>query len=246
MGKLKPWLRFIEGENGDGGGSAEGAQNDAGGSNDDNGDNDAGNDDRGSGDDSDDDDAGDDDGDDSDSWKKKSRTWEKRAKADAKRIRDLEKQQQDFQDSIATALGLKKGENADPKQLAQDLSAKDEEISAMKLENSILRAAPSLGVDGDMLLDSRSFSQKVEDLDPDSGDFRKDLQSLIRDELKNRPNLALRGGAAGGENKGRKSGKETQGKGAGEQLTREDLKKMTPAEIEKARTEGRLKNLLGG
>lgn len=251
MGKLKPWLMFIEGDNGGtGGGSAEGSEGGADDTGGDNSGNDtdinSGGDDRGSGDDSDDDD--DADGDDDGDWKKKSRLWEKRARNDQKRIKQLEKEQKDFQNSIATALGLKKGEDADPKQLAKDLSAKDEEISAMKLENSILRAAPSMGVDGDMLLDSRSFSNKVAELDADDKDFKKDLQALIREELKSRPNLALRGTSGGGVGEkggSRKSGKETQGKGTGEQLTREDLKSMTPAEIEKARLDGRLKNLLG-
>lgn len=67
------------------------------------------------------------------------------------------------------------------------------------------------------------------------------IEDALADLLKKKPHLAAKadrrftGSADGGARKGSKP----------DQLTRDDLKKMTPAQIEKARNDGRLNELMG-
>lgn len=68
------------------------------------------------------------------------------------------------------------------------------------------------------------------------------IAEAIDDLLKSKPYLAAQGGKRFG---GSADGGARNGKSKPSQLTREDLKRMSPAEIVKARSEGRLADVLG-
>lgn len=79
-------------------------------------------------------------------------------------------------------------------------------------------------------------------LDPTSPSFVADLESAIAAAVEADPDLKIAPAA-----KPHRSGAEIPGRSGGsDQLTREQLKGMTPAEINKARESGQLKKLLGG
>lgn len=90
--------------------------------------------------------------------------------------------------------------------------------------------------------DARALlASKVDDfIDGDAVDADA-IDAALADLLKRKPHLAVQdgkrfaGSADGGPRKGTKP----------DQLTRQDLKRMTPAQIEKAQDEGRLNDLMG-
>jgi hypothetical protein len=90
--------------------------------------------------------------------------------------------------------------------------------------------------------DARALlASRVEDFVDDGQVDLDAINEALTDLLKKKPHLAaakparFQGGADGGARKGSKP----------DQLTRDDLKKMTPAQIVKAQDEGRLNDLLG-
>lgn len=68
---------------------------------------------------------------------------------------------------IGKALGLvQDDEPADPAKLTEQLTAKDAEAKQARVELAVFRAASEVGADPNLLLDSRTFLNKVAGLDP--------------------------------------------------------------------------------
>ena len=124
--------------------------------------------------------------------------------------------------------------STDPAELAKQVSAKDEELAATKMELAVLRVA---GEKGNDLLDSRKFLASIKGLEVGSEAFN----AKVKEAADARPDPKNAG-------KTKSAGKDlTGGKpDTKEQLTREQLKGMSPEEIEKAESEGRLTALLSG
>lgn len=89
---------------------------------------------------------------------------------------------------LGKALGLiKDGDDTpDPDQLTAQLTEQTNTAKQAQLELSVYRAANKQGVDADTLLDSRSFLEKVADLDPTK---TADIETAIQDAVKNNPRL---------------------------------------------------------
>lgn len=183
-------------------------------------------------------------------WKSRARQHEDAAKAARKERADALADR----DKLSKVLdGLRKaldpdgaGKDASPEELAKQAAQQAEqaraEVKLAKVELAAERAARRAGADVDALLDSRQFLTAIADLDPADDKFAEQVDEAVKAAIEARPSLKAnapkpRSGAAdmtgGGAN------------GSG-QLSRADLKTMTPAAIEKARKDGRLKNLLGG
>lgn len=162
-------------------------------------------------------------------WRTHARDWEKRAKTSNKQLEQVKK-----------LLGLTKDEDLDPKELSEKLQTSNTQYAETVRENKVLRYAPKAGVDADALLDSRRFMSAVAELDTDSASFDKDLQKLIADEVKARPSLKVVPETKPPAKSGTPVDNSTK-----PQLTRDDLKKMSPEDIVKAQNEGRLNDLLG-
>jgi hypothetical protein len=163
-------------------------------------------------------------GDDTD-WKAQARRHENEKKATAKQL-----------EAIKKALGLSKDSKLSPEELQEKLSEADTDRADTKRENMVLRHAAKLGVDGDDLMDSRKFMNKLKELDMDDANYSDKVKALVTAESKGSKKSA-------GTPKGAAP---LDGKPAGTQLTRADLKKMSPDEIVKAQEKGLLKDLLGG
>ncbi len=188
-------------------------------------------------------------GDDGTDWKARSRQNEDRAKAN-KKAADEALAERDQARATLDALRKLVDPNAkadeDPKEAAQKLLTRAEQaeakLRARDIRDALAAAGRKAGADTDLLVDSKAVLDKAADLDPSDPKFAADVEAIVEQALEARPSLKAnkpkpRSGAAdmtgGGAN------------GSG-QLTRADLKTMTPAAIEKARKDGRLKNLLGG
>lgn len=168
-------------------------------------------------------------------WKARSRQNEAGKKAAEKKLA-----------SVLAALGVDDKGDLTPAQLKQKFEDADAETKGLKVENAVIKAASKAGVDADELTDSKRFMSKVADLDPSEASFAKDVKALIDAELKARPSLKIGGvDDKGGKGKGGTGGKESTGNNGKSQLSRADLAKMTPAEIVKAQSEGRLDDVMG-
>ena len=153
-----------------------------------------------------------------------------------------EQEKQATLDKIATALGLKADD--DPAKAAQ--TAAEERDAAQSVarnlaaENAVMKAALKAGANPEALADSRSFMRQIEALDPAVDDFAVKVSEAVDAAVKANPTLktapavpARSGGPVGG------------GTPPAGQLTEEDVKTMTPAQIVAAKAEGRLNHLLG-
>jgi|ERR1700742_70663 len=144
---------------------------------------------------------------------------------------------QQLLDQLAKILDPEKGK-LDPDKLKSDLTERDRALADKDKELADLRLVSKVrdlaGDGANALLDSISFMTGARELDPTSKDYAKDLKTLVEKFKPKAPNKSGGADHSGGSN----------GNGDG-QLTREDLKKMTPGEINKARVEGRLNALMG-
>lgn len=153
-----------------------------------------------------------------------------------------------FTQDIAKALGLVE-DAPDPAKLLETVTAERDTLTGERdtWKNTALDTQRKLGVftaasahnaDPNKLLDSMSFMGKVKDFDPASDDFATQVAEVIKTAVDADKSLRVQAAAprGGGDFSGGNNG-------GGTQLTREDLAKMTPAEILQANKEGRLKTL---
>lgn len=144
--------------------------------------------------------------------------------------------------TIGKALGLVKDEPVDPNELTKQLTQAQTQQRQAALELAIFRATPDASV-ANALLDSRSFLAKVADLDPTDGVA---IAAAVGEAVQNTPALGKRLPAPNPAQGSSASGATS----APTQLTQQDVERLYRerkyAEIEQARTEGRLSNLLGG
>lgn len=94
----------------------------------------------------------------------------------------------DVVQSIGKALGLVKDgdDTPDAEQLTQQLTEQTQAAKQAQLELSVYRAASKHGADADALLDSRSFLEKVADIDPSK---TADLDAAIKETVETNPRL---------------------------------------------------------
>lgn len=156
-----------------------------------------------------------------------------------------------FTQDIAKALGLV-DDTPDPAKLLETVTAERDTLTGERdtwkntaLENQIklgvFSAATANSADPTKLLDSMSFMEKVKKFDPTADDFAAQVADVVKGAVDADKSLRVQAAAprGGGDFKG--------GNRSGEhQLTREELKGMSPAEILQANKEGRLNSLRSG
>jgi len=93
---------------------------------------------------------------------------------------------------IGKALGLVEDGEATPdaSKLTEQLTAQTQAAKQAQLELAVYKAAGTHGADADALLDSRSFLEKVADLDPTNTD---DLNQAIKEVVESNPRLQQQG-----------------------------------------------------
>jgi hypothetical protein len=158
-------------------------------------------------------------------------------------------------DGITKAVNGDTDEPADPAKLAEQLAAekaqRESDVAALtaehnaKIRDLTVRATlpgvlAKAGADPDLTTAVLTAGGVLSNLDPGSDTFAADLASAVAAAVEANPKLKVAPVAT-------RSGAEITGRSGGsDQVTREQLSRMSSAEIEKARVDGRLKSLLGG
>ena len=162
--------------------------------------------------------------------------------------RTAAKEAADRTKAILKAAGLEADE-ADPAKITADLEAERSTSRQTRVELAVFRTASAAGADPDALLDSRSFLDKVKDLDPSDGNA---IRLAIAEAIQANPRLAAKAPeppappAPPAPAAGVSGADFTGGTGAAaQQLTRDQLAGMSPQDILKAHKEGRMASLMG-
>lgn len=109
-----------------------------------------------------------------------------------------------------------------------------------QVEVAVLREASRQGVDGDALLDSRSFIGSLADLDPSDSDFAGQVADAIKDNAKNGRKAGTQRQAPARSGTGQLNG----APGGQRQWTAEQVKRATPADVAKAMRAGLLRDYM--
>lgn len=162
-------------------------------------------------------------------------------KAAAKRARDAERERDEARAEIEK---LKSGDKGDGKD--DDKSGRDADATK-KANLRILRSEIKAAAKG--VLADPSDAYKFLDLDDfdvsDEGDVDEDeIADALAELVKDKPYLSAQGGD-GKRFQGSNNGGPRNAGSQKRQLTEADIDKMSPADIEKARVEGRLDRLMG-
>lgn len=178
-----------------------------------------------------------------DDWKGHARTWETRHKAPevaagADALAKLTKLQELLGGTAAP----------DPEQIARELADTRATAQQRAVEVAVLRAAQAAGADGDALLDSRGFLDKVSKLDPNDPAA---IKAAVTDAMTANPRLAATpatptpAAPAAPAARQASTGADFAGSpGGARQLTQADLATMTKPAIAKALKDGLLADLL--
>lgn len=162
------------------------------------------------------------------------------------KLADAEKRQQQQMDAIAKALGLKEDDTPpDPAELTQKLTASQEKARLGEVKLAVFTAAAASEARADRLLDSVSFMNAIKGLDPTDADFSAQVSKAITDQVEADDYFKAEAPKAPTPAKPpTRSGGDFNSPGGTKPITRDQLAKMSPAEIEKAHSEGRLDHLL--
>lgn len=182
-----------------------------------------------------------------DEWKARSRQWEGNAKTNKQEAEAVAKRDAAIA-KIAAELGIEVGTKAaDPEAISRELAATKAQAREHATEAAVLRAASTSGADGDALLDSLTFRNKLKAIDPADAAA---VKQLITETVTANPKYAtaaaaatttpaappVRNASTGGDFNG--------APGGGRQLTGADVDRMTPAQVAKAKNDGLLKDYL--
>ncbi|MEV4041431.1 hypothetical protein [Streptomyces sp. NPDC049744] len=166
--------------------------------------------------------------------------------------------QSELMKRVAKAFGLETDEEKPPtpEQLAQQLEeaqtrtkASDDRARQTQVELAVYKTAGKHGGDPDALLDSRSFAKAIAKLDPNSDEFGEEVGKAIKAAVDGNSKLAAKAPepkpkdpepipAGGAPMDGAAGGKR--------QYSKAEVDRMTPSQISKALTEGRLDSYLSG
>lgn len=148
--------------------------------------------------------------------------------------------------ALGPLLGLEPGAEApaDAASLLAQLQERDnkreKQLRELQLSNALTAAGAKHGADMDLLIPHLRGSAALEKLDLSSENFAKDVSEMVKGLLEKNPKLRATQVAA-------RSTVDPGGAPANvPQLTREQLKGMTPEQINEAREKGQLANLLAG
>ncbi|HET9499496.1 MAG TPA: hypothetical protein VFO98_04485, partial [Marmoricola sp.] len=162
-----------------------------------------------------------------------------RTNAKAQAAEDAKKE---LANTIGKALGLvEDGAETDPAKLTESLTTAQADARRAQVELAVFRSATTAGGDPAALLDSTSFLASLDGIDPTDAPavaeaITRAVEANPRLGAATDPRLPAPNPAQGAS---------ASGAGGVAQLTEADLTSMSPEQIETARKEGRLNDLLG-
>lgn len=179
-------------------------------------------------------------------------------------VKDMAAQQKASQEAfeaalikkIANAFGGPGSEEEKPptveelaKQLA-DQKTETEKTAALArqrdVELAVWQRAAAAGGDAGELQDSRSFLRAIRDLDPAASTFADEIEAAIKKAVEGNPRLAAKQPETAPAPPARGGADLTGTPGGKRQLTGDEVKRMKPDDIDKARKAGQLRDYLSG
>lgn len=133
-----------------------------------------------------------------------------------------------WQEKVAEALGLKPAaDDLNPERLSTELAQLRQKYREERLRNTFLRLADKLGADVELTFAVLRAAGDLDDLDPDDDDFEELLKARVETALANNPKLRREPPIA----QMQRTGAEFGGGNGAELLTLEQIRRMTPEEI---------------
>lgn len=178
-------------------------------------------------------------------WKHHSRTNEDRYKTTSEKLTA----QETILKQLAEKAGITIDGAPDPAQLAAQLTAAQSTAQQRAIELAVFKAASAAGGNPDALLDSRAFMSKTAGLDLNDPDLTEKVKALVAETVTANPTLAAAPNGqplatppapqapaiSGGNFSGAPTGQR--------QWTDQDVARATPAELNKAISDGLLTNM---
>lgn len=90
--------------------------------------------------------------------------------------------------SVQKAIGLD-DEELDAEELQNQLTTMQQQLKSLKVEKTFEKVASNVGADDDLTQAVLKVSGKLQSLDPNSSTFTKDLESMVKETLKENPGL---------------------------------------------------------
>jgi chromosome segregation ATPase len=152
-------------------------------------------------------------------------------KTKAERLEELRK-------SVNKALGVDEKEEVDPKKLESELNDLKTKYRTERLKGAFAKAARSADVDEDIAFALMTINGDLDDLDVDDKSLKSEIELRLKALAEKNPRVKLGTGDKKEEKKSPPkevppSSVEIKGGSQETPITRETLKKMTPAEINK-------------
>lgn len=192
---------------------------------------------------------------DADKWKGLSRKHEKQAKENGDASQTAA-QRQEALDKVLAALGVDTGGSKTPdvNAITTQLQQAQADARARAVELAVLRAAGRNGANGDALLDSRSFLQSLDGVDPtDAAAITEAVKAavtantryaLATDTAGQGANTDQQQTAATQQRQASSTGEFNGSPGGQRQWGQADVDRATPAQLEKAVADGLLVNYM--
>lgn len=141
---------------------------------------------------------------------------------------------------IAKIFGYGESDAVDPEELASKLAQRDQEIRNLRIDNALSEALTKNNANPRLTKALLTSEGILGDLDPVSEDFATKLDEAVKQVIESNPvlrNTSITAPTAGAQHHS--------GNGREQQLTGEDLKKMTPEQIVEAKDKGLFNVLMG-
>ena len=150
--------------------------------------------------------------------------------------------------ALGAWLGVEGDQPADANKVLEELQKRDQarerELASLRLTNALEQTARQHGADVDILAPYLRGSGRLDKLDPAAPEFSGQLDALVADLVSKQPKFKANGHGGQAPPRG---GSEFPGGNQGPPLlTRDDLKTMTPEQIDKARKDGRIAGVSPG
>ena len=136
---------------------------------------------------------------------RKDKAGREQAVADARKEASTQAQK-DLVERIAKELGVIE-EPKDPADLLNSVTAQKDGLSKenrlLKVENTVIRSASSLGADLEAVLDSRELERRFLEIDPSADDYGSQVAAIVKDAVEKNParyrKAQVAPGASGGD-----------------------------------------------
>ncbi|MGH3099314.1 MAG: hypothetical protein ACRDMV_25315 [Streptosporangiales bacterium] len=146
-------------------------------------------------------------------------------------------------DELVKAMGFGEEESADPDKLQVALAEREIENWTLKVDYAVQKAARKADGDPDLLSAVLFHDGKVDDLDPTADDFAEQIDAIVVEAIEGNERLRASAPAPPPPPDLKQGVRSSSHDG---QLTRADIKNMSPEKIVQARKEGRLDDLAAG